>query len=65
MKTKLQKYYVRFYKTGEFRKVEAENEKEAYKKAVEKFGDSTGVWTIGTLLRNGDPIPVTGIPLNR
>lgn len=65
MKTKLKKFYCRFYKTGEFRKVEAVNIEEAYKIATEKFGDSAGVWTLGELLRNGDKIPATGIMLKK
>lgn len=65
MKTKLKKFYCRFYKTGEFRKVEASNIEEAYKIATEKFGDSAGVWTLGELLRNGDKIPATGIMLKK
>ena len=65
MKSKLETFYVRFYKTGELRKVEAPSEEEAYKLAVEKFGDSGGVWTIGKLLRNGDQKPANGILLKR
>lgn len=65
MKNKLKKFYCRFYRTGEFRKVEASDLTEAYKIATEKFGDSAGNWTIGELLRNGDKIPATGIPLKR
>lgn len=65
MKNKLETFYVRFYKTGQFRKVEAKDENEAYKIAVEKFGESSGNWTIGKLLRNGDQIPGNGIMLKR
>ena len=65
MKTTKTKFYCRFYRTGEFRKVEAANLAEAYIIATEKFGDSAGNWTIGELLRNGDKIPNTGIPLKR
>lgn len=65
MKSKLETFYVRFYKTGELRKVEAPSEEEAYRLAVEKFGDSGGVWTIGKLLRNGDQKPANGILLKR
>ena len=61
----IQTFYVRFYQTGEFRKVEAENESEAYKLAAEKFGESNGRYTIGLPLRNGDRIPVDHIPLKR
>ena len=63
-KKKLKKYYARFYKTGEFRKIEAENEDEAYKIANEKFGDRYGSFTIGIPLRAGvDKVPVNGILL--
>lgn len=64
-KPKKEKFYVRFYATGEFRKIEAFDLEEARKLATEKFGDSTGNWTIGTLLRSGDPLPSTGIYLKR
>jgi len=64
-KKKLKKFYCRFYNSGEFRKIEAENEEEAYKLATEKFGENLGKFTIGTLLKNGDKIPNTGIMLNR
>lgn len=63
-KKKLKKFYARFYQTGEFRKIEAENEAEARKIANEKFGDSHGPFTIGVPLRAGvDKIPATGILL--
>ena len=63
-KKKLKKYYARFYKTGEFRKIEAENEDEAYKIANEKFGDRFGSFTIGLPLRAGvDKVPINGILL--
>lgn len=62
-KKKLKTYYARFYDTGSFRKIEAENEDEAYKIADEKFGTRYGRYTIGLLLRNGDKIPVNGIKL--
>lgn len=61
-KKKLNKYYIRFYETGEFRKIEATTEDEAYKIAKEKFDRP---FTIGTLLKVGDKIPNTGILLNR
>lgn len=61
-KKKLNKYYIRFYETGEFRKIEAIDKNEAYKIAKEKFDKP---FTIGTLLKVGDKIPVTGILLNR
>ena len=64
-KKKLQKYYLRFYATGEMRKIEAENSEEAYKIAYEKFGDPSAKYTIGTLLKNGDKIPAGGVLLNR
>lgn len=62
---KLKKFYLRFYKTGEFRKIEAEDEDEARKIAKEKFGEPSGNYTLGKLLRNGDKIPTTGILLKR
>lgn len=62
-KKKLETFYVRFYRTGNLRKVEAINEEEARKIATEKFGDSTGVWKLGKLLRAGDKIPITGVML--
>lgn len=65
MSKKLKKYYLRFYKTGEFRKIEAEDEESARKIAEEKFGESTGNYTIGFLLRNGDKIPTNGINLKK
>lgn len=66
MKTKLNTFYIRFYRTGEFRKIEAENEEQALKIAVEKFGESTGVWKLGKLLRVGtDKVPATRILLKQ
>lgn len=57
-------FYVRFYRTGVIRRVDAVNEEEARKIAIEKFGEPDGVWKIGKLLRcNQDVIPATGIML--
>lgn len=65
MSKKLKKFYIRFYKTGEFRKVEATNEDEARKIAEEKFGEASGNYTLGNLLRVGNKIPINGILLKR
>lgn len=63
-KKKLKKFYARFYQTGTFRKIEAENESEAKKIADERFGDTYGPFTIGLPLRAGlDKVPATGIML--
>lgn len=62
-KKKLKKYYAHFYATGELRKIEAENENEAYAIAEERFGDKCGKYTIGVPLRNGDKKPLNGIML--
>lgn len=63
-KSKKETFYVRFYRTGELRKVEGATEAEAYKLAQSKFGDSSGVWTIGRLFRCGNPVPANGILFN-
>lgn len=65
MSKKLKKFYIRFYKTGEFRKIEAIDETEARKIAEEKFGEASGNYTLGNLLRVGDKLPSNGILLKR
>lgn len=64
-KQKLKSFYIRFYKTGEFRKIEAVDEESARQIAEQKFGNSSGVYTLGTLLKVGNKIPNTGILLKR
>ena len=62
-KEKNTKFYLRFYDTGEFRKILAKDLNEAYIKAEEMFGDRK--FTIGTLLSSTDVITIDGIMLKR
>lgn len=61
MKSKLDTFYVRFYRTGQLCKVKAVNETEALRIATEKFGEASGNWKLGKLQRNGDVLTPTGL----
>ena len=62
-KMKTNKYYLRFYDTGEFRKILAKDLNDAYTKAEAMFEDRK--FTIGTLLTRSDSIPIDKIMLKR
>lgn len=62
-KMKMNKYYLRFYDTGEFRKILAKDLNEAYIKAEAMFEDRK--FTIGTLLNSSDSVPADKIMLKR
>lgn len=56
-KTKTKKFYARFYATGELRAIKASSLEEAYKIAQEKFGEATGVYKIGDLVKASEYKP--------
>lgn len=55
-KEKLKKYYLRFFRTNQIRKILAKNDEDALRVAKETFGEAENNYEIGHLRHAGSPV---------